>query len=125
MTVTPGREELLEPCPFCGKPLYVKKGKINPSARCVTEDCYGAHMSVINLDDPICVKAWNTRLAAKPADEGWRSIWVAKAPNDRLDFNRVYEREPSARIREEHERCGWKIVELKIREFATTGYPKP
>lgn len=67
--VTPGREAL-EPCPFCAKPLYITSNKINPSARCVTPDCYGTRMSVVNLDDPEWVKSWNTRLAVKPADDG-------------------------------------------------------
>lgn len=66
--VTPSREAL-EPCPFCAKPLYVSRNKINPSARCMTDNCYGTRMSVVNLDDPEWVKSWNTRLAAKPVDE--------------------------------------------------------
>lgn len=89
---TPGSAELLAGCPFCGKPLALGSRKINPKAYCETEDCYGRKMSVVNLDDPVCVKAWNTRLAAKP-DEATHEIAAAppkpapdmrEADNDRL-----------------------------------------
>lgn len=80
---------------------------------------------MIGTDERALIAKALDRLAAKPDDEGSRTIWVAKAPSDQLYFNRVYEREPSAKIKEEHERCGWKIVELKIRELSTTGEPKP
>jgi hypothetical protein len=50
----------LEPCPFCGKPLYVRNS-VNPHARCKTEGCFGAKMPVVNLDVPSDVAAWNTR----------------------------------------------------------------
>jgi hypothetical protein len=52
--------ELL-PCPFCGNQLRRSPAKINPSARCVTEGCYGAKMPVVNLDVPADVAAWNRR----------------------------------------------------------------
>lgn len=53
-------DELL-PCPWCAKPLYIKRGKINPTAYCRTEDCFGRRTSCVNLDDPRDVAAWNTR----------------------------------------------------------------
>lgn len=122
--VTPGSAELLEPCPFCGKPLTLGSRKINPKAYCEIEDCYGRKMSVVNLDDPICVKAWNTRLAAKPAEDGVRTIWVSKDHKNQLDFNRVYTREPSAEIKRGYARSSWKIVALEVRELSTTEEPK-
>lgn len=51
----------LEPCPFCGKELAVKWRKLNPSARCMTEGCWGAKMPGVQLDIPEYVAAWNTR----------------------------------------------------------------
>lgn len=75
--VTLGSAELLAPCPFCGKPLTIGSRKINPKAYCETEDCYGQKMSVVNLDDPVCVKAWNTRLAAAKPDEDPVDVWGA------------------------------------------------
>ena len=79
-TPSPDDRELLA-CPFCAKPLYVKRGKINPSARCMTEDCYGQKMSVVNLDDPRDVAAWNTRSAALPeqAENPSREEWLVIA----------------------------------------------
>ena len=60
----PGEVVALKPCPFCDRPLYVKRGKINPAARCVTEDCFGAKMPVVNTDVPSDVAAWNIRASA-------------------------------------------------------------
>lgn len=51
----------LEPCPFSGKQLSVKWRKHNPSARCITEGCWGAKMPALQLDIPEYVTAWNTR----------------------------------------------------------------
>jgi hypothetical protein len=51
----------LLPCPFCAKPLYVTRNKINPFAICKTEDCYGAKMPAVNMDDPTSIAAWNRR----------------------------------------------------------------
>jgi hypothetical protein len=51
----------IKPCPFCGNELYRSPRAHNPKAYCVTEDCYGKRMSVVNLDDPIIVAMWNTR----------------------------------------------------------------
>jgi hypothetical protein len=51
----------LEPCPFCGKPLAVKWRRNNPSARCITEECWGAKMPSLQLDVPEFVAAWNRR----------------------------------------------------------------
>lgn len=56
----------LEPCPFCGKALSVKWRKHNPSARCNTEDCWGAKMPALQLDIPEYVAAWNTRPNSGP-----------------------------------------------------------
>jgi hypothetical protein len=72
----------LRPCPFCDKPLRVGSRKINPHARCVTEDCYGAKMPVVNLDDPRSVAAWNTRAGAcaqeapEPSDGCFEMLWA-------------------------------------------------
>lgn len=61
----------LADCPFCGMPLRRSRSRINPSARCVTEDCYGAKMPVVNEDVPSDVEAWNTRAAQQDA---WQPI---------------------------------------------------
>jgi hypothetical protein len=61
----PSRRTLL-PCPFCGKDLYLKRGKINPTAYCVTEECPSSRMSAVNLDDTRSIAAWNTRAARIP-----------------------------------------------------------
>ena len=39
-----GPVPMLHPCPFCGEPLAVKWRKVNPSARCITEDCWAASL---------------------------------------------------------------------------------
>lgn len=53
-------------CPFCGqKPVASIRGAgeiaNNPWAKCKTENCMGAKLPAINLDDPEDVDAWNTR----------------------------------------------------------------
>lgn len=58
--------ELL-PCPFCGKELRRSPNKINPSAKCTTEDCYGQKCPVVSPDVPSDVEAWNTRASPHPA----------------------------------------------------------
>ena len=58
--------EFLKPCPWCAKPLYRTRNKINPFAVCKTADCYGSKMPVVNLDDPENVSAWNRRPVASP-----------------------------------------------------------
>lgn len=57
-----GLPPMLKPCPFCGEPLAVKWRRVNPSARCITEDCWGSKMPALQLDIPEHVAAWNTRL---------------------------------------------------------------
>ncbi len=51
----------LEPCPFCGKPLAVNQRKFNPHARCITVECKGAQLPLLNLDIPEDIDRWNTR----------------------------------------------------------------
>lgn len=53
--------DTLAPCPFCGLPIYQTRNKINPFAVCKTEDCFGAKMPVVNVDQPDSVAAWNRR----------------------------------------------------------------
>ncbi len=63
-TTTPngvGPAPELKPCPFCGQPLKLKWRRHNPSARCVTDGCWGARMPSLQLDIPEYVAAWNTR----------------------------------------------------------------
>ncbi|MCR6734486.1 MAG: hypothetical protein NVV83_10560 [Afipia sp.] len=68
----------LKPCPFCDKPLYVKRGKINPYARCATENCFGAKMPVVSLDVPADVEAWNTRTPTNesPAPQATKKTYI-------------------------------------------------
>lgn len=54
----------LKPCPFCGEPLAAKWRRVNPSARCITADCWGAKMPSVQLDIPEHVEAWNQRRSA-------------------------------------------------------------
>ncbi|WP_312288848.1 hypothetical protein [Stutzerimonas nitrititolerans] len=56
------QDELL-PCPFCGNALEVSKRRYNPHARCVTENCKGAQLPLLNIDQPDDVARWNTRPA--------------------------------------------------------------
>lgn len=65
MTDTRSDSGTAVPCPFCGNPLTQKRGKINPYARCETEDCFGSRCPVVNLDDPRALAAWNTRAFAQ------------------------------------------------------------
>lgn len=58
----------LEPCPWCGKPLYSRAVRVNPLAVCVTEGCYGRKMPVVSLDVPSDVAAYNTRAPAPPTE---------------------------------------------------------
>lgn len=66
------------------------------------------------------------RLAAKPSDEGVRIVWVSRDYKKRLDFTRVWEKEPSAEVKRGFEQSRWKIVAVEVREIAlsTTGEPK-
>ena len=57
----------LESCPWCGCALYVVWRRANPRASCKTEGCFGRKMTVVNLDDPSDVAAWNRRAPA-PTD---------------------------------------------------------
>jgi len=51
----------LEPCPFCGNPLKEEWRKFNPHARCVTENCKGKQLPLLNLDQQDDIDRWNTR----------------------------------------------------------------
>ncbi|MCG7357123.1 Lar family restriction alleviation protein [Roseomonas mucosa] len=61
------------PCPFCGKPVFEKRRKNNPYAKCVTEGCFGARLQVVSLDDPQQVSEWNTRPTA-PSTAGDQGV---------------------------------------------------
>ena len=77
----------IKPCPFCGNELYRSPRAHNPKAYCVTEDCYGKRMSVVNLDDPVIVAMWNTRAPlVSPANRGCAtaSSPADSAPSQRL-----------------------------------------
>jgi len=70
-TMTPAQgATALADCPFCAKPLYQKRGKINPYAKCKTEGCFGGKMPVISLDVPSDIEAWNTRAMPQTPDAG-------------------------------------------------------
>jgi hypothetical protein len=69
----------LAPCPFCNKPLYIKRGHINPSAYCRTDDCFGRRMPCVNLDDAENVAAWNTRASLPREAELRRALEAAEA----------------------------------------------
>lgn len=56
-------EKVLLPCPFCGNALEVSKRRYNPHARCVTANCKGAQLPLLNIDQPDDVARWNTRPA--------------------------------------------------------------
>ena len=70
----------LKPCPFCGLPIYRTRNKINPFAVCKTEDCFGARMPVVNVDQPDNVAAWNRRALVAEVErlredaERWRAL---------------------------------------------------
>lgn len=58
----------LKPCPFCGNKLTLNirgKGDLayNPSAKCKTDNCWGAKLPVVFLDRSEDVRGWNTRPA--------------------------------------------------------------
>lgn len=57
--VTP---QYLAPCPFCGQQLFARWHRANPSAKCVTPDCYGGKMPCLLLDVQEYIDAWNTRM---------------------------------------------------------------
>lgn len=57
--------ELL-PCPFCGKDLDVSQRKYNQHARCVTENCKGAQLPLLNIELLDDVSRWNTRAKSAP-----------------------------------------------------------
>lgn len=59
--MTEAKHSPLEPCPFCQNQLTSKAGRINPYARCITPECFGTKMPVVNLDVQSDVIAWNTR----------------------------------------------------------------
>lgn len=59
----------LKPCPFCGNDLEVKWDRPNPSARCVTDGCIAQTMSILSLDVPGVIDAWNTRSGESPCVE--------------------------------------------------------
>lgn len=74
------------PCPFCGNPLTQKRGKVNPYARCETEDCFGSRCPVVNLDDPRSVVTWNARAVGLAQTAPVPFAWVmpgSDTANDR------------------------------------------
>lgn len=110
-----GARDGLEPCPFCAKPPLVSRNKINPSARCVTEGCYGTRMSVVNLDDPEWVESWNTRLTTKPSDPD--TMNTRRAEEDARLVERV--RHECADIAAQYNDCSGDFIAEKIRDAAT------
>lgn len=64
----------LEPCPFCGNALEVTQRRYNPHARCVTENCKGAQLPLLNIELPNDVARWNRRaIPSRQVDETGRS----------------------------------------------------
>lgn len=51
----------LKPCPFCGGQLDSQWQRLNPKAKCATEDCQGGRMPVLCLDVPRDIERWNQR----------------------------------------------------------------
>jgi Lar family restriction alleviation protein len=69
-----GEEMKLEPCPFCGGDLKVRRG-VNPWAHCETEGCWAQRSQVVALDDPRQVAAWNRRAPSSQSPsvgDGWK-----------------------------------------------------
>lgn len=85
----------LLPCPFCGNDLESKWDRMNPSARCVTPDCLGGKLPVLNLDVPASVDAWNTRTEPAVLDSPSSAATVAEPP--------FFESLGKAQIREQQE----------------------
>ena len=89
----------LKPCPFCGKPLTVTARRHNPHARCRTENCKGAQLPLLNLDQPEDIERWNRRLE--------RDQLRADVLKDRIDQLRA----EVEMMREDAER--WRYVSLQ------------
>jgi hypothetical protein len=67
MTTKPNEPEALEPCPFCGAPLFFNGNKMNPYGRCETEGCWmHDRKCTVPTDDPWQVGQWNRRVHAQP-----------------------------------------------------------
>ena len=77
------QDELL-PCPFCGNALEVSKRRYNPHARCVTENCKGAQLPLLNIDQPDDVARWNTRPAQTAPQPVSSALSAVTAERDRL-----------------------------------------
>lgn len=75
---TPGREELLA-CPFCGHAAMTSGNPSDKYEPAINIHCSGCNVEGGWFYGVDCVdratKQWNTRLAAKPADEGV-CVWL-------------------------------------------------
>lgn len=57
--------EELKPCPFCGCKLEIARRKHNPYARCVTVDCKGSQLPMLNIELEEDVDRWNRRAVVR------------------------------------------------------------
>lgn len=58
----------LAPCPFCGEPLFIRRG-VNPYGRCESTGCWMRERKLtVPLQDEDQVRGWNTRTYCAPPD---------------------------------------------------------
>jgi len=75
--ILPGRNPLLELCPFCGEPgeIFFVDGEAGCRVRCSNKDCSFKPCSQVDFQtEELAIKAWNTHKGGLNARGDVRSV---------------------------------------------------